>query len=72
MEKYGTLTKFRNLQKGKAKEIKKGRNYHFALSVEEKTKDNLSKNSNNIKLSIYFLLELSRKLKLLSKSKIVQ
>ena len=37
--------------------------YHFALSIEKETKDNLSETLNNIKLSIYSLYELSQNLK---------
>ena len=64
LEKRGTLPKFKNLQKGTAKEIKKGNDYHFALPFEEEAKDNLSETLNNIKLSIYSLHELSQKLNL--------
>ena len=42
LEKRGTSPKIKNLQKGTAKEIKKGNYYHFALPIEEETKDNLS------------------------------
>ena len=50
LEKRETLPKFKNLQKGIAKEIKKGNYYHFALTIEEETKNNLSETLNNIKL----------------------
>ena len=63
LEKRGTLPKFKNLQEGTAKEIKKGNYYHFALPIEEEAKDNLSETLNNIKLSIYSLHELSQKLR---------
>ena len=63
--KRETLPKCKNLQKGIAKEIKKG-NYHFSLPIEEETKDNLSENLNNIKSSIYSSHELSQNLKLRS------
>ena len=66
LEKRGTLPKFKNLQKGTAKEIKKGNYYHFALLIEEEAEDNLSETLNNIKLSIYSLRELSQKLNLRS------
>ena len=33
LEQRGTLPKFKNLQKGTAKEIKKGNYYHFALPI---------------------------------------
>ena len=66
LEKRGTLPKFKNLQKGTAKEIKKGNYYHFALPIEEGAKDNLFETLNNIKLSIYSLHELSQKLNLRS------
>ena len=59
---------YQNLQKGIAKEIKKGNYYHFALPIEEETKDNLSETLNNIKLSIHSLHELSQKYKLRSTS----
>ena len=62
-EKRETLPKFKNLQKGIAKEIKKGNYYHFALPIEEETKDNLSETLNNMKLSIHSLHELSQKFK---------
>ena len=52
LEKRETLPKFKNLQKGIAKETKKGNYYNFALSIEEETKNNLSETLNNIKLSI--------------------
>ena len=55
LEKRETLPKFKNLQKGIAKEIKKGNYYHFALPIEEETKDYLSETLNNIKLSIHSL-----------------
>ena len=58
--------KFKSLQKGTAKEIKKGNYYHFALPIEEGAKDNLSETLNNIKFSIYSLHELSQKLNLRS------
>ena len=61
LEKCGSLLKFKNLQKGTAREIKKGNYYRFALPVEEKTKQNLSETLNNMKFSIYSLHELSRK-----------
>ena len=66
LEKRGTLPKFKNLQKGTAKEIIKGNYYHFALSIEEEAKDNSSETLNNIKLIIYSLRELSQKLNLRS------
>ena len=66
LEKRGTLQKFKNLQKGTAKEIKKGNYYHFALPIEGEIQDNLPKTLNNIKLSIYSLHELSQKLNLRS------
>ena len=66
LEKRGTLPKFKNLQKGTAKEIKKGKYYHFALPIQEEAKDNLSETLNNIKLTIYSLHELSQKLNLRS------
>ena len=65
LEKRRILPKFKNLQKGTAKEIKKG-NYHFALPIEEEAKDNLSETLNNIKLSIYSLHKLSQKMNLRS------
>ena len=43
LEKCGTLPKLKNLQKGIAKEIKKRNYYHFAPSIKEEAKDNLSK-----------------------------
>ena len=66
LEKRETLPKFKNLQKGIAKETKKGNYYYFAPPIEEGTKDNLSKSLNNIKLSIYSLHEFSHNLKLRS------
>ena len=66
LEKRGTLPKFKNSQKGTAKEIKKGNYYHFALPIEAEIQDNLSETLNNIKLSIYSLHELSQKLNLRS------
>ena len=71
LEKRETLPKFKNLQKGIAKKTKTGDHYHFALPLEEETKDNLSETSNDIKLSIYSLHELShnRKLRSISISK---
>ena len=66
LEKRETLPKFKNLQKGIAKEIKKGNYYHFALPIEEETEENLSETLNNIKLSINSLHELSQNLKLRS------
>ena len=66
LEKRGNLPKFKNLQKGTAKEIKKGNYYHFALPIEEEAKDNLSETLKNTKLSIYSLHELSQKLNLRS------
>ena len=66
LEKRETLPKFKNLQNGIAKETKKENHYHFALPIEEETKDNLSESLNNIKSSIYSLHELSRNLKLRS------
>ena len=66
LEKRETLPKFKNLQKGIAKEIKKGNYYHFTLPIEEETKENLSETLNNIKLSIHSLHELSQKFKLRS------
>ena len=66
LEKCGTLPKFKNLQKGTAKEIKKGNYYKFALPIEEEIQNNLSVTLNNIKLSIYSLHELSQKLNLRS------
>ena len=66
LEKRQTLSKFENLQKGIAKEIKKGKYYRFALPIEEKTKENLSETLNNIILSIHSLHELSQNLKLRS------
>ena len=66
LEKRGTLPKLKNLQKGTAKEFKKGNYYHAALPIEEEVKDNLSETLNNIKLSIYSLHELSQKLNPLS------
>ena len=64
--KKGTLPKFKNSQKGIAKEIKKGNHYHFSLPIKEVTKDNLSETLNNIKLSIHSLHELCHKFKLRS------
>ena len=58
LEKRETLPKFKNLQKGNY--------YHFALAIEEETKENLSETLNNIKLSIHSLHELSQKFKLRS------
>ena len=58
LEKRGKLPKFKNLQKGTAKEIKKGNYYHFALPIEEEAKENLPETLNNIKLSIHSLHEL--------------
>ena len=66
LEKRETLPKFKTLQKGIAKEIKKGNYYHFALPIEEETKENLSESLNNIKSSIYSLHELSQRFKLRS------
>ena len=66
LEKHRTSPKFKNLRKGIEKEIKKENYYHFALSIEEETKKKLSQTSNDIKLSIYSLHELSQKLKLRS------
>ena len=66
LEKRETLPKFKNLQKGIAKEIKNGNYYHFALSIEEETKENSSETLNNIKLSIYSLHELPQTFKLRS------
>ena len=56
------------MQKGTAKEIKRGNYYYFALPIEEETKDNLFESLNNIKLAIYSLQELSQKLNLRSMS----
>ena len=64
LEKHGTLPKFKNLQKGTAKEIKKGNYYHFTLPFEGEIEGNLSETLNNIKLSIYSLHKLSQKLNL--------
>ena len=61
LEKRETLLKFKNLQKGIAKEIKNGNYYHFALPIEEETKEILSETLNNIKLSFYSSHELSQK-----------
>ena len=61
LEKRRILPKCQNLQKGTAKEIKKGNYYHFALPTEEESNDNFSEILNNIKLSIYSLRELSQK-----------
>ena len=55
LEKRETLPKFKNLQKGIARETKKGNYYYFVLPNEEETKYNLSESLNNIKLSIYSL-----------------
>ena len=66
LEKRGTIPKFKNLQKGTAKEIKKGNYYHFALPIEEEAKYNLSATLNNLKLAIYSLHELSQNLNLRS------
>ena len=63
MELYQNLKTYK---KETAKEIKKENYYHFALPIEEETKDNLSETSNNIKLSIHSLHELSQKLNLRS------
>ena len=68
LEKRGTLPKFKNLRKGTAKEIKKGNYYHFDLPIEEDAKENTSETFNNIKLAVYSLHELSRKLNLRSTS----
>ena len=59
LEEREILPKFKNLQKGIAKEIKKGNYYHFAHPIGEEAKDNLSETLNDIKLSIYSLHELS-------------
>ena len=64
IEKRETFPKFKNLQKGIAKEIENGNFYHFSLPIEEKTNDNLSETLNNIKLSIHSLHDLSQKFKL--------
>ena len=53
LQKRGTLLKLKNLQKATAKEIKKENYCHFALSIREETKDNLSQTLNVIKLPIY-------------------
>ena len=53
LEKRETLPKSKNLQKGTAKEIKKGNYYHSALPIEGEAKDNLPGTINNTKLSIY-------------------
>ena len=66
LETRETLPKFQSLQKGIAKETKKGNYYHFAFLIEEETKDNLTESLNNIKLLIYSLRELSQNLKLRS------
>ena len=58
-EKRETSPKFKNLQKGIAKELKKGDSYHFALLIEEETKDNLTETLNNIKLSIISKFEIT-------------
>ena len=63
LEKRETLPKLKNLQKGIAKETKKGNYYHFALPIEDKIKENLCQTLNNIKLSIFSLHELSQNLK---------
>ena len=62
LEKRGNLPKFKNLQNGTVKEIKKGNYYHFALPIEGEIQDNLSETLNNIKLSICSLHELSPKI----------
>ena len=66
LEKRETLPNFKNLQKGMAKETKKGSYYHFALPIGEETKENLPETLNNIKLSIHSSHELSQKFKLRS------
>ena len=66
LEKRGTLPKFKSLQKRTAKKIKKENYYHFALRIEEEAEENLSETFNIIKLSIYSLHELFRKLNLRS------
>ena len=66
LEKRGTLPKFKNSQKGAAKEIKMRNYYYFALPIEEEAEDNLSETSNNIKLTIYSLRKLYKKLNLRS------
>ena len=64
LKKRENSPKFKNLQKGTEKTIKKGNYYHFALPIEEEAKENLFETLNNIKLSIYSLHELSQKLNL--------
>ena len=66
LEKRETLPKFKNLQKGIAKETETGNYYHFEIPIEKETKENSSETSNNIKLSICLLHELSQNLKLRS------
>ena len=41
LEKCGKLLKFKNLQKGIVKELRKGHQYHFALPIENEFKANL-------------------------------
>ena len=66
LEKRETLPKFKKLQKGIAKEIKK-RNYcNFALLIEEETEYNLFETLNNMKSSNYSLYDLSQNLNLRS------
>ena len=40
LDKRGTLPKFKNLQKGTAKEIKTGNYHHFSLPIEDEMQNN--------------------------------
>lgn len=66
LSKRSILPKFGHLEKGLAKEIRKGHQYHLALPIEADSIENLSDTLNSIKLSILSLHSISTKLKLRS------
>ena len=66
LEKCGKLPKFKNLQKGIVKKLRKGHQYHFALPIENEFKTSLGETTKDIKLSIYSLHSVVDKLNLKS------
>ena len=66
LEKCGKLPKFKNLQKGIVKELRKGHQYHFALPIEDGFKTSLGETTKDIKLTIYSLHSMVEELNLKS------
>ena len=66
LEKCGKSPKFKNLQKGIFKELRKGHQYHFALPIQNEFKTDLGETTEDIKAAIYSFHSVVEKLNLKS------